>query len=95
MTEPVLIAKSSVVFDIKPWDDTTDMKELETNVRTIEMDGLLWGAAKLLPVAFGIKKLQIMAVIEDDKVSTDVLEEQITAFEDHVQSVDISSFNKI
>ena len=42
--KPVLIAKSSVLLDVKPWDDETDMKEMENQVRTIEMDGLVWGA---------------------------------------------------
>ena len=41
-------------------------------------------AAKLVPVGYGIKKLQIGTVVEDDKVSTDDLEEQICAFEDYV-----------
>jgi translation elongation factor EF-1beta len=54
---------------VKPWDDETDMAELEKCVRSIEMDGLLWGASKLVPVGYGIKKLQIATVIEDDKVS--------------------------
>merc|ERR1712189_170999 len=93
--KPALIAKSSVLLDIKPWDDETDLKEMERLVRTIEMDGLVWGAAKLIPLAYGIKKLQILCVIEDDKVSTDELEEKITGFEDHVQSMDIAAFNKI
>lgn len=93
--KPVLIAKSSVLLDVKPWDDETDMAEMERNVRTIVMDGLLWGASKLVPVGYGIKKLQIMCVIEDEKVSTDLLSEQIEAFEDVVQSVDIAAFNKI
>jgi len=31
----------------------------------------------------------------DDKVGTDFLEEEITKFEDLVQSVDIAAFNKI
>ena len=35
-------------------------------------------------MAFGIKKLQISCVVEDDKVGTDFLEEAITAFEDLV-----------
>jgi len=90
-----VIAKSSILLDVKPWDDETDMKEMERLVRTIEKDGLLWGAAKLVPLAFGIKKLQISCVVEDDKVGTDDLEEDITAFEDYVQSVDIAAFNKI
>lgn len=72
-----------------------DMKEVERLVRTIEADGLVWGAAKLVPLAYGIKKLQISCVIEDDKISTDFLEEEITKFEDLVQSMDIAAFNKI
>jgi len=36
--------KSSVLLDIKPWDDETDMKKLEETVRSIQMEGLLWGA---------------------------------------------------
>uniref|UniRef100_A0A3Q3L800 Elongation factor 1-beta n=1 Tax=Mastacembelus armatus TaxID=205130 RepID=A0A3Q3L800_9TELE len=40
-------------------------------------------------------KLQINCVVEDDKVGTDILEEQITAFEDYVQSMDVAAFNKI
>jgi len=93
--KPVLIAKSNIILDIKPWDDETDMAELEKSVRSIEMDGLLWGSSKLVPLAYTIKKLQISCVVEDDKVSTDDLEERIMAFEDLVQSVDIAAFNKI
>lgn len=93
--KPALIAKSSVILDVKPWDDETDMNEMEKKVRSITMEGLLWGASKLVPVGYGIKKLQIMSVIEDDKVSVDVLTEQIQEYEDFVQSVDIAAFNKI
>ena len=93
--KPGLVAKSSVVLDVKPWDDETDMKLLEGEVRKIEMDGLLWGASKLVPLAYGIKKLQIVTVIEDDKVSVDELSERICEIEDYVQSVDIAAFNKI
>lgn len=93
--KPALIAKSSIVLDVKPWDDETDMKEMEAKVRTIVMDGLVWGASKLVPVGFGINKLQIMCVVEDEKVSVDYLIEEIQNFEQHVQSVDIVAFNKI
>ncbi|CAH0588932.1 unnamed protein product [Chrysodeixis includens] len=93
--KPALIAKSSILLDVKPWDDETDMKEMEKHVRSVVMDGLLWGASKLVPVGYGINKLQIMCVIEDDKVSVDLLTETIQEFEDFVQSVDIAAFNKI
>ena len=43
-------------------------------------------AAKFVPLAYGIKKLQITCVVEDDKIGTDFLEESITAFEDLVHT---------
>lgn len=60
------------------------MAKMEECVRSIQVDGLLWGASKLVPVGYGIKKLQINCVVEDDKVGTDLLEEEITKFEDYV-----------
>lgn len=71
-------------MDVKPWDDETDMKAMEEAVRTIKTDGLLWGAAKLVPLAYGIHKLQISCVVEDDKVSVDWLTEELEKIEDYV-----------
>lgn len=118
-------------MDVKPWDDETDMKKLEEAVRSVQMDGLLWGAcmtyyiysapfnhcsncciilvcywlavlvsltAKLVPVGYGIKKMQIMLTIVDDLVSVDTLiEERLTEepINEYVQSCDIVAFNKI
>lgn len=88
-------AKSSVLIDVKPWDNETDLAEMERQVRSIKMDGLLWGGSQLLPIGYGIHKLQINCVVEDDKVGTDHLEEAICGLEDLVQSIDIAAFNKI
>lgn len=93
--KPKVIAKSSIVLDVKPWDDETDMVALEAGVRAITMEGLLWGASKLVAVGYGIKKLVIQCVVEDDKVSTEDLEDQIRDLEDYVQSVDVAAFQKI
>ena len=93
--KPGPIAKSNVIYDVKPWDDSIEINDIEAHVRSIQCDGLVWGTAKKLPIAFGVNKLQICCVIEDDKVSTDWLEEQITANEDLVQSVDVVAFNKV
>lgn len=90
--------KSSVLLDVKPWDDETDMVKLEEAVRSVQMEGLLWGASKLVPVGYGIKKLQIMMTIVDDLVSVDnVIEEHLTVepINEYVQSCDIVAFNKI
>lgn len=54
--------------------------------------------AKLVPVGYGIKKLQIMLTIVDDLVSVDTLvEDYLTAepINEYVQSCDIVAFNKI
>jgi len=93
--KPALVAKSNIILDVKPWDDETDMKEVETAVRKIGCDGLVWGVSKLVPLAYGIKKLQIVCVVEDEKVSIDWLTEEIQGNEDLVQSVDIAAFQKI
>ena len=55
-------------------------------------------AAKLVPVGYGIKKLQIMLTIVDDLVSVDTLIEerlQEPPINEYVQSCDIVAFNKI
>jgi len=93
--KPALIAKTSVLLDIKPWDDETDMNAMLASAKTIEKEGLVWGAHKLVPVGYGINKLQLMCVVEDEKVSIDELCEQIAEFEDYVQSVDIAAMSKI
>merc|ERR1712189_107126 len=93
--KPALIAKTSVLFDVNPWDDETDMDKMLECCKTIEMDGLLWGASKLVPIGYGIKKLQLMCVVEDAKVSIDELQEKMQEFEDYVQSVDVAAMNKI
>lgn len=68
---------------------------MEANVRAIEIDGLVWGASKFVAVGYGIKKLQINLVVEDEKVSLDELQEQIQEDEDHVQSTDIAAMQKL
>ena len=68
---------------------------MEKAVRAIEKDGLVWGASQLIPVGFGIQKLQINLVVEDEKVSTTELEEEIQELEEWVQSTDIAAMQKL
>ena len=93
--KPALVTKSSILLDMKPWDDETNMAKLEEWVRSIQADGLFWGSSKLVLVGYGIKKLQIQCVVEDDKVGTDMLEEQIFTSDEYVQSMEVAAFNKI
>uniref|UniRef100_A0A452EPS9 Translation elongation factor EF1B beta/delta subunit guanine nucleotide exchange domain-containing protein n=1 Tax=Capra hircus TaxID=9925 RepID=A0A452EPS9_CAPHI len=82
--QPSLVAKSSVLPVMNPWDDETSMAKLEKCVRSIQAEGLVWASSKLDP-----------CVVEDDEVGTDTLEEKITAFDENVQSMVMAAFNKI
>jgi len=63
-------------MDVKPWDDETDMAELEKSVRSVSREGLVWGASTLVAIGYGVRKLQITLVITDD-VSLDEVQEEI------------------
>jgi len=89
-----VVAKSTVILDVKPSSSDTVMAKLEEDIRGIKMEGLTWAGSELVPVAYGIKKLRIIAVIIDDLVSVDELTEKIESHEE-VQSTDIYAFNKV
>jgi len=70
----VVVAKSIIVWEVKPWGEETDLKELANKILAIEMDGLFWKTEwKKEPIAYGVFKIVIGATIEDDKVSTDIV----------------------
>ena len=48
---------------LQPWDDETDMDEILKSVKSVEMEGLTWGAHKLIPIGYGIKKLQVGSIL--------------------------------
>lgn len=88
-------AKSIVVFDVKVYDTETDLDELAKKILARKMEGLVWNnEPKKLEVAFGIFKLQMGCVIEDEKVLTDDIFEPIEEWEE-VQSVDMISMQKL
>ncbi len=78
---------------------SSDLAEMEKTVRAVEKDGLLWGTGKLVPVGFGIKKLQITCIIEDSKVESmdAIIEDELVkdGESDFIQSIDIVAFNKL
>ena len=68
-------------------------------MRAIKKDGLLWGACTFVPIGYGIKKMQITAVIEDAKVESmdAIIEEELVrdGESETIQSIDVVSFNKL
>jgi len=94
--KPAIIAKSIVVFDVKIWDEEQNLDELAAKILQVEKEGLVWKTEyKLAEVAFGIKKIVIGCVVEDEKVSVEDIIEELEGWEDEIQSVDIVTFNKI
>lgn len=92
----VVIQKSLILLEVKVWDPEQDYDALAKKILTIQKDGLFWKTEyQLKDVAFGVKKIVIGLVVEDDKVSVDDITEEIESWEDDVQSVDIAAFNKI
>jgi len=91
------VAKSLIIWEVKPWGPETDLDKLGAKILAeVNMDGLEWKTEyKKEPVAYGVFKIVIGATVEDEKVSTDDVQEAIEAFEDYVQSVDIVAFNKL
>ena len=96
--KPTVIAKSIVIIDVKVFEMEQDLEALSKEVFKIEMDGLVWNKEpKFVEVAFGMKKLQVGCVIEDDKVLTDDLFELIEKIGtgEEIQSLDIASMQKL
>merc|ERR1712166_686082 len=105
----VVIAKSILVWDVKPFGSETDLSVLAKKILEIKMDGLSWKTEwKKEPVAYGVFKIQIGAIIEDAKVSADDVSDVIEAICDEasvdpedneegymVQSTEIVVFNKL
>ena len=91
------VEKSQVVIEVKPWEADQDLPALFEKIKLeVTMDGLQWGEAyKLEEVGYGIKKLVMSCVIEDDKVGTDDFMEPILEMEDDVQSVELCTMNRL
>ena len=90
------VEKSHVIMEIKGWEEGQDLNALaEKIINTVKKDGLQWNKGyKLEEVAFGIKKLVIAFLAEDEKVSVQEITDELESWEDEIQSVDIISFNK-
>ena len=74
------------MFEVKHLESETDLDQLFARIlKEVVMEGCNWKQdCKKEPVAFGVFKLIVGAVIEDDKVSTDDIEEKIEAMDDMV-----------
>jgi len=90
------VDKSHVILEVKGFDADQDLEALATKIiNTIKKDGLSWNTGyKLEEVAFGVKKLIIAFLVEDDKCSVQEITDELESWENDIQSVEIVSFNK-
>ncbi|CAN0034686.1 unnamed protein product [Phaeothamnion confervicola] len=95
-TKDKKVERSQIVLEVKPWEAEADLVGLFNKIVAVKIDGLVWGEAyKLVPVAFGVKKLVISCVVEDEKVGVEDITDAIEQFEDDVQSVDMATMNRL
>ncbi|EGC39113.1 hypothetical protein DICPUDRAFT_93663 [Dictyostelium purpureum] len=88
--------KTSVIFCVAPATEDTDIREVETKIKSIKMKGLTWGDCKKdKDIGIGkLNRLKMLAVVEND-TSVDEIEERISRMKDLVQSVDIEAMSEI
>lgn len=74
-----VIAKSSVALKAMPYDAELDITTLyEEVIKKIEMDGLIWGQPfTIVNGPFGLKGIQFGCVIEDAKVTLDMIDDAL------------------
>ena len=90
------VDKSHVILEIKGWDADQDLESLAKKIfSTIKKDGLSWNTGyKLEEVAFGVKKLVIAFLAEEEECSVQEIVDELESWEDDIQSVEVVSFNK-
>eukprot|EP00658_Telonema_sp_P-2_P020523 TRINITY_DN1811_c0_g1_i10.p1 TRINITY_DN1811_c0_g1~~TRINITY_DN1811_c0_g1_i10.p1 ORF type:complete len:115 (+),score=42.72 TRINITY_DN1811_c0_g1_i10:180-524(+) len=88
---PAKAAKTCMVVDIIPQGEDVELETLIEQIKTIARDGIEVGESSLEPLMFGAKKLVQLVIIEDDKISSDLVVELIQALGD--VGVEIVAFN--
>lgn len=88
---PAKVAKTCMVVDIIPQGEDVELETLMEQIKTIAREGIEVGECSLEPLMFGAKKLVQLVIIEDDKISSDLVVELIQALGD--VGVEIVAFN--
>lgn len=83
-------------LEIKPWEEDQDLMALFNKITTtVKRDGLKWGeSCQLRPVAYGIKKICMTAVINQTLSMDEIIEEMTEdTFADEIQSMELTSMS--
>ena len=98
-------SRSFVVLDIKPYEAEADLDALADRILGLDVPGVQWfeqipahisladdESRRIIPIGYGVSKLRLSCIIEDDMLEVEELGEAIedTDDEEVVQSVDIA-----
>ncbi len=90
--------RSRVTFEVKGFEVGQDFEGLSKRIKKdIQPDGLIWEIPiKVLPLAFGMMKLQMSCKILNSKINTDnVWEMMQEKYPEEIQSIDVTDFQKV
>ena len=88
------MAKVIVTLKIMPEDTSTDIKTLEDKAKkSITHFGGDVGKVEIEPIAFGLKALKLIFVMDENKGSTETLEKDVSKIKG-VGSVEISDVRR-
>ncbi|MFC1697486.1 elongation factor 1-beta [Nanoarchaeota archaeon] len=89
------MAKAIVTLKIMPVSPETDLNQLEekAKVEIVSFAGETETKTEIEPVAFGLKALKILFVMDEAIGSTETLEKSIEAFEE-VNSVEVTDVRR-
>jgi len=88
------MAKVIITFKIMPESPEINLNKLKSAAKKkIEAFGGEVGKVEELPVAFGLKSLNIIFVMEEKKGSTEVLEDQIADIKG-VKSIEVTDIRR-
>lgn len=75
------MAQAILTVEISMESPDTDLKAVEADAKkVIESNGGTWGKAEVVPIAFGLKMLKLMFII-DEKLGSDLFEEKLGQLE--------------
>ena len=83
-------------LEVKPWEEEQDLMELFNKIKTtVKREGLQWGEnCALKPVAYGIKKICMTAVIPMNVSMDEIIEEILEdVFPDEIQSMEMTNMS--
>lgn len=88
------MANVVVTMKIMPEDPSTDLKKIENEAsEKIKNFGGNVGKVEVIPIAFGLQSVNIIFIMDENKGSTDELENQISSLEG-VNSAEVSDVRR-